>query len=189
MKPVDHHVAEKDVGDGDERHPLVMRQVGLDDGARASSDGRSVAGLVRFPRRVVNRIVVAERPPSSLARQAPQVSRGLGRLQERGQRGCVGSNDELVGQPSLQPEAGDAKLLVLVVAKAVAQVVGGLGDPPRNVSLATVADLLPDGHAAALVEERPRIRSHQEERHEVLEHRRPPGDERRDTVHADDEPS
>ena len=161
VEPVDHHVAQKDVGDGDERHPLVVRQVGLHDDAGAGSHGRRVAGLVRLARRVVDGVVVSERPLGALARQASQVPRGLGRLQERGQRGRVGSNDELVGQPSLQPEARDAELLVLVVAEPVDQIVGGLGDSPRHVPLATVPDLLPDGHAAALVEERPRIRSHQ----------------------------
>ena len=44
VEPVDHDVAEKDVREGDERHPLVVRQVGLDDHAGVTPAPRGAAG-------------------------------------------------------------------------------------------------------------------------------------------------
>ena len=189
VEPVDHHVAQKDVGDGDERHSLVVGEVGLDDDAAATSSSRGVAVLFRLPRRVVDRVEVPERPPESLRRQASQIACGLDRLEESRQGGRVGSHDEVVGQTALQPEPRDAELLVLVVAEPVGQIVGGLGDSPRHLPVSAVPDLLADRHPATLVEQSPGVRPHQEERHQVLEHRRAPRDERRDSGDADDEPS
>jgi len=106
MEPVDHHVAQQNVGDGDQCHPLVVRHVGLHDHAATGSHGRKVAILERLAHRVVDGVVVSERPLGSLSCQAPQVPSGLGRLQESGQHSRVGSNDELVAQPSLQARPG-----------------------------------------------------------------------------------
>ena len=67
MEPVDHHVAQEDVGDGDKRHSLVVRQVGLHDDAGAGVARPLSRRLVRLPRRVVDGVVVSERPLDSLA--------------------------------------------------------------------------------------------------------------------------
>ena len=63
VEPVDHHVAQQHVGDGDQRHPLVVRQVGLhDDAGAGAATAAELAVLVRLARRVVDGVVVAERP-------------------------------------------------------------------------------------------------------------------------------
>ena len=189
VEPADHHVAEEDVREGDESHPLVVGEPGLHDDARRrrrtaapASAPRSARGACSRPSRRSR--AGPRRPPARAA--AGSVRRR--RRRQRGQGGRVGGHDELVGEPSLEPEARDAERLVLVGAGPVHEVEGRLRDSPRHAAAPAVADLLLHRHAARRVEKRSRIRPHQEERHQVLEHRRAPGDERRDALHAHDEP-
>ncbi len=191
VEPVDHAVAQEDVGDGDERHALVVGHVGLHDdaGAGAGEPGRGLTLLGGLARCVVDGVEVAERAQRARGGEVPQIAHRLGRLEQRGQRRRIGRHDELVGEPALQSQARNAELLVLIVAETVGQVVGRLGDAPRHMALAAVANLLADGHAAALIEERAGVGPHQQQWHEVLEHRRAPRDERRSSSHADDQPS
>ena len=189
MESVDHQVARQDVGDGDQAHSLVVREVGLDDdsgaGRRCCRQGR--LGLCGLARGVVHRVVEPERSRGSFGREAPEVLRGCRRIHQCAQRRRVGRHDELVRESALEPQAGHAKRLVLVVAEPVDEVVGRLRDAPGHVAIAGVFDLALHRHAARSIEQRPRIRPHHEERHQVLEHRRAPGNERRNTVDADDE--
>ena len=53
-------------------------------------------------------------------------------------------------------------------------VVGRLGDPPRNLALRRVVLLPAHRHPAGVVEERARVAPHDEQRHQVLEHRAAP---------------
>jgi hypothetical protein len=61
--------------------------------------------------------------------------------------------------------------------------------PHGTVALAAVFDLASDARAAALVEERAREVPHQEQRHQVLEHRPAPGHQGRAALHVRDETS
>ena len=51
-------------------------------------------------------------------------------------------------------------------------------------AISGVFDLAPDGEAARTVEQRPRVRAHHEQRQQVFEHRRAPGEEHGLSVHA-----
>ncbi len=69
---------------------------------------------------------------------------------------------------------------------AIDDVVGAFGDAPGNAACFAVANLVGDSHAARLVEQRLRITSHHQQRHQIFEHRRAPREERRDARHAGD---
>ena len=78
------------------------------------------------------------------AREPLEVRRRGGGIDEAGQRGGVRRDDEIVGEPALQPQARDAERLVLIVARAIGEGVGRLRDAPRHAALAAVFDLPPD---------------------------------------------
>ena len=99
----------------------------------------------------------------------------VARAQRGGQHRRIRRDDQVFAKPALEPEAGHAKGLVLVVAVQVARVVRRLGDPPRHREALAVVDLLLHHGQARLVNQRARVAAHDEQRHEVLEHRRAPG--------------
>jgi hypothetical protein len=80
---------------------------------------------------------------------------------------------------ALEPEAGHAERPVLIIELGVGLVVAGLGDAPGDPALAAVGDLAGDHGAAGLVEQRAGVARHDQHRHQVLEHRAAPRDQRR----------
>ena len=153
----------------DEGHSLMVRHVGAHDGhRRAFRKARS---------RIVERLVEAIRSPGPHVRETSQVFRGSLGLHHRGEGGRIGCDDEVVAEPTLEPEAGYSEVRVLVRQIEVAHVVGRLGDPPGNPLLRAIAHLAADDEAIRLVQQAPRRRAHDERRHQVLEHRAGPGEE------------
>ncbi len=176
MKAPLHHVAVDEVVERDEAHALVVRHEGANDGA--------LLRLRQALRRVVDGLVVAVARERALAREAAQVRQRPARRDHRRQRRRVRRDHEVFREPALEPQAGHAEGAVLVVEVEVAAVVGGLRDAPRDAALLAVFDLPPDHRPVRLVEQRPAVAAHDEERHQVLEHRPRPGDERAAPVHG-----
>ena len=77
----------------------------------------------------------------------------------------------------------------MVSAVAIDHVVRALGNAPRHAALFAVPDLPHHGHPAGFVEQCVGIAPHHEERHQVLEERRAPGEQRRHARHARDRPA
>ena len=92
-----HPAVEEHLRQRQERHPLVVRHVGANDGVRVTAR--------QARRRVVNRLVEAELPLEALCREPLQVrARLLGRHHQReGRR--VGRDDEIVREAALEAEA------------------------------------------------------------------------------------
>ncbi len=189
VEALHHAVAGQRVGDGRQGHPLVVREVRPHQSPSEAEPGRSRLGLLRVTGRVVDGLEVAVRSEEPLARQAAQVLGRGGGVDERGERGRVGRDHQLVAQAPLQAQPRDAERLVLVVAVVIDEVVGALGDPPGHAALGRVVPLPAHRHPATLVEQRVGVAAHQQQRHEVLEERGAPGQERRDPVHARDRPA
>jgi len=147
MEPVDHHVGKEDVRERHQRHPLVVREVRLHDDPEVRSPRRGT-GLFRLSRRVVDRVVVAERAQRALLLETPEIPPGFGRIHHRGQSGGVRGHDELVRETAHQAEARNAERLVLEVSQPVHEVVRRLGDSPRNAAPTAISDLLLHGHLA-----------------------------------------
>ncbi|MNS90192.1 hypothetical protein D3C72_1242310 [compost metagenome] len=62
----------------------------------------------------------------------------------------------------------------MIVQTGVDRVVAGFGNPPRHVALASVIDLRLDDGVVGLVKQGVRVVRHDQERHQVLEHRAAP---------------
>ena len=171
LKSLLHRAIEQQMGERQQDHALVMRHERADHRARLAA--RQARGGV------VDRLVEAELAFDARGGEPLQVqARRLGRHHQRERRG-VGRNDEVLGQPALQPEAGHAERAVLVVEGGVDRVVARLGHAPGNAAVAAVGDLPVDRRAARALEQRVLVRRHHQQRHQVLEHRAAPRQQRR----------
>ena len=184
MESVDHHVIQENVRERHQRHPLVVSEVRLHDDPGSRTPRGQALRVFRLSRRVVDRIVVAERSQRTRFLETPEIPRGFRGVHHRGERGGVRSHHELVRQAALQTEARNPECLVLEVPQPVHEVERRLGDSPRNAAPPAVPDLMLHRHLARLVEERAGIGPHEEERHQIFEQGRAPRDERRDAVRA-----
>ena len=152
-------------------HALVMRHERTHDGAGLSA--RQARGGV------VDSLVQAEAPGEPVGGETLQVlARRLGCHHQR-QRRRVGRNDEILREPALQPQAGHAERAILIVEAGIDRVVAALRNAPGHAALLPVRDLSVDGHPAGLVEQRVLVRRHDQQRHQVLEHRTAPRQEHR----------
>src|SRR5204863_5485522 len=84
---------------------------------------------------------------------------------------------------------GQTKRTVLIVELQITRIISGLGNTPGNAALSAVLNLAADDGAVRLVQQRPRVASHYQERHQVLEHRRSPGYERAAPVNLSERPA
>ena len=121
--------------------------------------------------------------------RAARSCRGRGRIDQAGERGRVRRDDQIVGEAALAAQAGHAERLVLIVAGAIGERVRRLGNAPRHAALAAVLDLPPHAGAAALIEQRAGKAAHQQQRHQVLEHRAAPRHQRGAAVDVGHQPS
>ena len=166
-----HRTREQHVGERQQDHPLVMRH------ERSHDDGALPA---RHPRRrVVDRFEETEAAGEAVAGQPLQVEAGrFGRDHQR-ERGCIGRHDQVLREPALQAQSGNAERAILVIQTRIDGVVAALRDSPGNAALPAVRDLPVHRRAAGLVQQRVLVRRHHEERHQVLEHRAAPRQQHR----------
>ena len=152
-------------------------------GHRRAGAADAAAGAIG----VVDRLeesVFAEQPVGG---EPAKILRAARRIDHHRERRRVRRDDQLVAEAALQAEAGHAEGLVLIVAGAIDREVRRLRDAPRRAARHAVVDLPPHRHAARLVEQRLRKVPHQQQRHQVLEHRRAPRQQHRRAAHAGDQ--
>ena len=113
----------------------------------------------------------------SVCGEALEIFTGFARMDEESEGRGVGRNDEVIGESAFQPETGHPKSAVLIGALRVGEVIAGLGDTPGHAAVASVLDLPLDDGTIGLVEESVLVRGHEEQRHEILEHRSAPGEQ------------
>ena len=185
MEARHHPVVQERIGERDDDHTLVVREEGLDRGGTHRALRRfAIRGLLGLPRRVVQRFEEPELPFRSLLGQAPQIVRGLGGIDHRREGGGIRRDHQILRQAPLQTELGNAECLVLVRPMPVHDVERGFGNSPGHAVSPPVGDLCANGGAARTMEQRVRVVPHEEERHEVLEHRSAPGDQGRNPADA-----
>ncbi len=175
MEATPHHLFQERVGEGDDRHPLVVRHVRAHDGVHPSH-GQAAA-------RVVDRLVVAVRADGALFREPLEIACRRGRVHHRSERRRVRGDDVVLGEPAFQAESADAEVRILIGEVEVTGVEGGLGDAPGRPSLLPVIDLARDDQAVRLLEQAPGRDVQHEVRHQVLEHRAGPGNQSRALPH------
>ena len=103
--------------------------------------------------REVQRLVETVPAASANGLKALEVPRGGLGVDHARQGGGVGSDHRVVRQPSLQAEAGDAEVGVLVGELQVAGVVGGLRYAPRRLQRRRVFDLAADDQPVGLLDQ------------------------------------
>ena len=106
-----------------------------------------------------------------------QVEARLFRRHHQRQRRGIRRYHQILGQTAFEPEARYPERAVLVIEMSVDGVVAGFGNPPRDAVLPPISDLPLHRRLGSLVEQRVFVRGHDQERHEVLEHRTAPGKE------------
>ncbi len=170
-EPPLHRPIPQKISQRQKTHPLVVRHERPNDRARLPS---------RQPRRsVVDGLV---EPIASLEPgpgQPPQVGVcHLRRHHERHHR-RIRRDDQVVGQAALQPQTRHTERAVLIVEMDVRRVVARLRDAPGHASPRPVFGLTGDDRPARLVEQSALVGRHHKLRHQVLEHRAAPRNQRR----------
>ena len=142
---------------------------------------------LRIERTVVDGFIESEAAEQPVPRELLEIVRGCCWIDEARQRGGVWRDHQFVGQPPSQTEARHTERAVLILTGAVSERVCRLRDTPRHASLAAVLDLSEHTGTAALIQQRAGERAHQQQRHQVLEHRPAPGHQRGAAVDARDQ--
>ncbi len=133
------------------------------------------ACLARVGTGVVQRVAESVRPERAPAFQRPHVAQRARRLDHRRQCRGVGGDDQVGVQAALERQVGHPEGPVLVGPEAIADVVGALARSPWHRVASPVGNLTPHCAPVGLIEERLREGAHQEQGHQVLEHRPAPG--------------
>ena len=158
-------LAAQGVGERTEAHAEVVGHEGLHHRARLAWIGPGV----------IQRISESVRPESAPAFQRPEVGERPCRLDHRRQRRGVRRDDQVGVESSLERQVRHPEGPVLVGPEAIADVIAALADAPGHRVARAVDDLAPDRSPVGLVEEGLGERAHQQEWHQVLEHRPAPG--------------
>ena len=171
MEALPHPSAQERVADRDNRHALMMRHIGTDDGAACPSGHTG--------RRIVDRLVEAVAPARACLGKQLQIGARRGGIDHRGERCRIGGDDDVLAQPALQPQAGHPEIGILVGQLQIARIIGRFRNTPGHVQRLRVFDLPLHAQARGLSEQAAGRRAHDERGHQILEHRAGPGDERR----------
>jgi hypothetical protein len=129
------------------------------------------------------------RTKPSIARQTTKILAGRMRIHHQPHGGGVRCNDNVVRQAALESKARYSEGVVLVVQLSVELVVAGLGNAPWHAALPAVLHLPLNDRAIGFVEQRSAVRWHDQQGHEVLEHRAAPGEQRRPAAGIGQHPS
>ncbi len=179
---------ELDIGHEAALHRLVAQQVIQRQQAHALVVGheRTQQHVVvpRWDARggVVDRLVHSEATGEAQSFERLKVLAGRFRRHHQRHHAGIGCDDPILPQAALQPQPRHAERAVLVVQARIDGVVAGLGHAPWQVEASAVDDLGFHRMPRGLVEQGVRVAGHHQLRHEVLEHRATPRQQRRRAV-------
>ena len=176
-----HRTIAQQIVQRQQAHALVMRH------ERAHDLARLAARQTR--RRVVDRLVKPEATCRAVRSQALQVRARRFRSHHQRQGARVRRDDDILGETALQSQSGHAERPVLIVAIGIDRVVPRFGHAPRHADLLAVRHLQRHRRLAGRIEQRAGIRRHDQQWHQVLEHRAAPGQEDRPLPDAGEQAS
>ena len=171
VEPLAHPAIEEHVGESHHGHARVM--------GHERAHGRNPRAFWKAAARVVERLIEPVASARAAQGELLEIAHRASRIDHRRECRSVRRYHCVFTQAALEPEAGHAEVRILVGELEVAHVVGGLRNAPRDAELGAVADLAPDDQAAGLFQKTSGRCTHDERRHQVLEHRARPGNERR----------
>ena len=178
MEARPHDPIQHGIGDGDDRHALVMRHEGAHHSDRLA---------VRNPgRREVQRLVEAKPPARADHRKPGQVAYGRLRIDHGRQGGGIGRHHGVGAQAALQTQPWYAEVRILIGVFDVADVVGGFRQPPGYAAFGAEIDLALHDLLVRLLQQAASRRAHDQGRHQILEHRSGPGHQRGATLDGGD---
>lgn len=130
-------------------------------------------------RRVINRFVETELPAKSQPMQPLQIA--TRRIRFDHQRHCAGvrRDHQILAQAALESEPRHSKGAVLVIALRIYRVVAGFGYAPGHIARHAIPDLRLHCAAHRAMQQRLRVAWHHQIRHQILEHRAAPRQQRR----------
>ena len=170
-----HHTGEERVRDGHDRHALVVGHV--------RAHHRNPLAFRESFRREIERLVEPEVAEPADSLECPEIGGRRGRMDHRRESRRVRRDHQIVAQAALEPERRHAEGRVLVGLLQIAHVVRGLGYSPRHVMCRAVIALAAHREAQRPLEQAADGRRHHERRHQVLEHRSRPRQQRSATAH------
>ena len=141
----------------------------------------------RRDRRVIDRFVETVGPCAPLGRQPLQILARFPRRNHQRHRGGVRSDHQVLGQSSFQTQARHAEGAVLVVQMNVGPVVARFGNAPRHAAQFPILDLPLDRRFAGVIEQRVLIVGHDQQRHQIFEHRTAPRNQDRLAPRSDEQ--
>jgi hypothetical protein len=163
VEPGPHFSVQQGIGNGNDRHALMVRHEGADDRAlRLRRQARA---------RVVQCFVEAVPSARSGCGQSREVAHRGGRFDHRGERRGVRCDHGIRAQAALQPESRYTEIRVLIGVFQIAHVVGGFRNAPGQFPFGAEADLPADDEAVRLVQQAAGRCAHHQRRHQILEHR------------------
>ena len=155
------------VGQCQKRHALVMGHIGLDDHPALFGPTRGVT--LRLPTEI-HGLVIAVIAKQAKAFQPFQIPHGLAGRHLQCQQCCIGGDDQLFLQTTLQAEGRNAEGLILIGLLQIQIGKGGFGNAPRHMLPLSVSNLDRHGLPDRLVQKRVGIGTLEQERHQILEH-------------------
>ncbi|MNS76031.1 hypothetical protein D3C71_1671780 [compost metagenome] len=152
MEALAHDAVQQRVGDGDNRHALMVGHECPDDGV--------VLVLRQARTREVDGFIKAVAGQRAGAHEVPEVAQRFRRVDHGGERGGVWRDHHVLGEAPLQAEAGHAEVRILVRELEIARVVRGLRNAPGNTQRAAVGALALHHQPAGLLEQAAFRRTH-----------------------------
>ena len=140
-------------------------------------------------RGVIHGLVKAMASAASFRGQPLQVFTGFYGCHHQGQHRGIGRDHQVLGQAAFQTQPRHAKGAVLVVEFRVRPVVARFRHAPRHPAGLAILDLLPHRRAAGVVQQGVFVIRHDQQRHQVLEHRAAPGHQHRPAARGDQQPA
>ena len=189
VEPRDERVPPDDIGERDERHTLVMREVRAHGHGPLLRRGRRVRFDIAISRGVVERLVEPVASVKAGLGERLEVLRRGRRRHEARQGGGVRRDNEIRRQAALQAKARYAEGAILVVALAIDEGIRRFRNAPGHATLPAVLDLAAHARAAALIEQCAREAAHEQLRHQVLEHRAAPRHQRGASIDVGHQPT
>ena len=146
----------------------------------------------RFIRRqtgqsVIHCFVETVRTFASFDGEPLQVLTSFSRCDYQRHRAGVRSDHQVIGQSSFQAEAGHTKGAVLVVQVNVGSVVTRFGNAPRHAAQFPILYLLPHRCFAGVIKQGVFIVGHDQQRHQIFEHRAAPRNQDRLAPRGDEQ--
>ena len=170
VEPLAHRTAVHGVRDGNHGHALVMRHIGLDDGDLAAARQARLG--------VVQRLIPAVTTAAAEFGQQAEITHRLLRRHHRGKCCGVGGDHGFSAQPALEADAWDSEAGILIGQFEIPGVVGRFRHTPGHRPAGAKRHLLTNDFLAGLLQQTALRPAHHQRRHQILEHRARPGNQR-----------